>query len=213
MEDKERNPDRERQPQQKIGRRKSGRNRGRIEQQEFVFEERQQAEVEGDSDRKPDRARSPCQDQKQIGAEHRDREHRQQFHLSVTVEEQARQHQQVDLKGPGLRQIIDRKNNRNKQPELPRSKGHAAPFPQRRTLASPPIRAHPLRGARAGTPRNDESSGKKRRGGMAPVAPQLLKLAGPGAESALCQALRGLAGDPSEVTALGKRHWITSFRC
>jgi hypothetical protein len=22
-----------------------------------------------------------------------------------------------------------------------------------------------------------------------------------------------LAGDPSEVTALGKRHWITSFRC
>jgi hypothetical protein len=24
--------------------------------------------------------------------------------------------------------------------------------------------------------------------------------------------LKGLAGDPSEVTALGKRHWITSFR-
>jgi hypothetical protein len=22
-----------------------------------------------------------------------------------------------------------------------------------------------------------------------------------------------LAGDPSEVTALGERHWITSFRC
>jgi hypothetical protein len=37
----------------------------------------------------------------------------------------------------------------------------------------------------------------------------------------LVQALRApfakpeksLAGDPSEVTALGKRHWITSFRC
>jgi ABC-type branched-subunit amino acid transport system substrate-binding protein len=28
-----------------------------------------------------------------------------------------------------------------------------------------------------------------------------------------CQAHTGLAGDPSEVTALGKRHWITSFRC
>ena len=24
--------------------------------------------------------------------------------------------------------------------------------------------------------------------------------------------LKGLAGDPSEVTALRKRHWITSFR-
>ena len=24
---------------------------------------------------------------------------------------------------------------------------------------------------------------------------------------------RSLAGDPSEVTALGTRHWITSFRC
>jgi hypothetical protein len=37
-------------------------------------------------------------------------------------------------------------------------------------------------------------------------------LAGPGAESARCQAKNSLAGDPSEVTALGKRHWITSFR-
>jgi hypothetical protein len=27
------------------------------------------------------------------------------------------------------------------------------------------------------------------------------------------QALTGLAGDPSEVTALEIRHWITSFRC
>ena len=38
-------------------------------------------------------------------------------------------------------------------------------------------------------------------------------LAGPGAESARCQAKTSLAGDPSEVTALGIRHWITSFRC
>src|SRR3954451_23740465 len=38
-------------------------------------------------------------------------------------------------------------------------------------------------------------------------------LAGPGAESARCQAKTSLAGDPSEVTALGVRHWITSFRC
>ncbi len=33
------------------------------------------------------------------------------------------------------------------------------------------------------------------------------------AESALSQAQVSLAGDPSEVTALGKRHWITSFHC
>jgi hypothetical protein len=39
-------------------------------------------------------------------------------------------------------------------------------------------------------------------------------LAGPGAESAPLQSLKiRLAGDPSEVTALGERHWITSFRC
>jgi len=53
----------------------------------------------------------------------------------------------------------------------------------------------------------------KKRDGMAPVASQLLFLAGPGAESALVQSVKSLAGDPSEVTALGVRHWITSFRC
>ena len=42
---------------------------------------------------------------------------------------------------------------------------------------------------------------------------QLLFLAGPGAESAPVQSVKSLAGDPSEVTALGVRHWITSFRC
>jgi hypothetical protein len=42
---------------------------------------------------------------------------------------------------------------------------------------------------------------------------QYLFLAGPGAESAPVQSVKSLAGDPSEVTALGVRHWITSFRC
>lgn len=27
------------------------------------------------------------------------------------------------------------------------------------------------------------------------------------------KTLESFAGDPSEVTALGKIHWITSFRC
>jgi hypothetical protein len=40
-----------------------------------------------------------------------------------------------------------------------------------------------------------------------------LELAGPGLEAPRCQAKTRSAGDPSEVTALGKRHWITSFRC
>jgi len=53
----------------------------------------------------------------------------------------------------------------------------------------------------------------KGRGGVAPVAPQLLKLAGQALRAPRCQAKGSLAGDPSEVTALGKRHWITSFRC
>ncbi len=51
----------------------------------------------------------------------------------------------------------------------------------------------------------------KKRDGIAPVASQLLFLAGPGAESALVQSVKSLAGDPSEVTALGVRHWITSL--
>jgi hypothetical protein len=40
-----------------------------------------------------------------------------------------------------------------------------------------------------------------------------LELAGPGLEAPRCQAKIGLAGDPSEVTALETRHWITSFHC
>jgi hypothetical protein len=53
----------------------------------------------------------------------------------------------------------------------------------------------------------------KKRDGIAPVASKFCFLAGPGAESALWQSVKSLAGDPSEVTALGVRHWITSFRC
>ena len=53
---------------------------------------------------------------------------------------------------------------------------------------------------------------KTRRDGSRRV--QLLLLAGPGTESAQWQSVNfRLAGDPSEVTALGVRHWITSFRC
>jgi hypothetical protein len=51
---------------------------------------------------------------------------------------------------------------------------------------------------------------KARRGG--PVAPDFL-LAGPGLRAPRCQAFsQSSAGDPSEVTALEIRHWITSFR-
>lgn len=38
-------------------------------------------------------------------------------------------------------------------------------------------------------------------------------LAEPDGKTALSEALLSLAGDPSEVTALGMRHWTTSFRC
>ena len=55
MKNKERNSNRERQPQQEIRRRKSGHRCRRIEEQEFVLEEREQAKVEGDPDRQPNR--------------------------------------------------------------------------------------------------------------------------------------------------------------
>jgi hypothetical protein len=53
----------------------------------------------------------------------------------------------------------------------------------------------------------------KRRGGMAPVASQLLHSLVQALRAPCCEAQRSLAGDPSEVTALGIRHWITSFHC
>lgn len=63
---------------------------------------------------------------------------------------------------------------------------------------------------RANRPSERPPTKKARRGG--PVAPDFL-LAGPGLRAPRCQAsIQGSAGDPSEVTALGIRHWITSFR-
>jgi hypothetical protein len=56
-------------------------------------------------------------------------------------------------------------------------------------------------------------SHKKDATGWLPSRPNLCKLAGPGLRAPRCQAQESLAGDPSEVTALGVRHWITSFRC
>ena len=61
-------------------------------------------------------------------------------------------------------------------------------------------------------PGNSAAQMKKRGGKGSRRAPTLVSLV---------QALErpepglkpGLAGDPSEVTALGKRHWITSFHC
>src|SRR3954447_26374005 len=63
-------------------------------------------------------------------------------------------------------------------------------------------------GARAGI---TGVSNKKTRQDCSRRVPTFV-LAGPGAESAL-PSQKSLAGDPSEVTALGVRHWITSFRC
>jgi hypothetical protein len=48
--------------------------------------------------------------------------------------------------------------------------------------------------------------------GLLPPRP-FVYLAGPGAETPVAKPEQSLAGDPSEVTALGIRHWITSFRC
>ena len=58
------------------------------------------------------------------------------------------------------------------------------------------------------------ATNKKARRNFSRRAPTF-ELAGPGLRAPRCQASKceGLAGDPSEVTALGKRHWITSFRC
>src|SRR5437588_1876130 len=59
---------------------------------------------------------------------------------------------------------------------------------------------------------NRWSSQQKGAAGWLPPHP-IVVLAGPGLRAPRCQAINAsLAGDPSEVTALGKRHWITSFR-
>src|ERR1700730_14757833 len=53
----------------------------------------------------------------------------------------------------------------------------------------------------------------KRRDGIAPVASQHSCSLVQALRAPVCKAKKSLAGDPSEVTALGVRHWITSFRC
>ncbi|MGY8681489.1 hypothetical protein Q2941_27420 [Bradyrhizobium sp. UFLA05-153] len=53
---------------------------------------------------------------------------------------------------------------------------------------------------------------KKRRGGEDPVAPDLLSRWSRAESAPLPGFTSSLAGDPSEVTALEIRHWITSFR-
>jgi hypothetical protein len=64
-----------------------------------------------------------------------------------------------------------------------------------------------------GLPGNDVVFQTKRRDGMAPVASQLLCSLVQAPRAPCCKAQIRLAGDPSEVTALGVRHWITSFHC
>ena len=61
-----------------------------VDEQEFVFEEGQQSEIEDNSDRQPHRAVLQGEDQEEIGSKHRDREQRQQFRLAVAVKKQAR---------------------------------------------------------------------------------------------------------------------------
>src|SRR4029077_14122104 len=80
VEHEKRNSDRQRQPQQEINGRKADQcRRRRIEEQELVFEEGEQREVEGDPERQEHRALFQRQDQEQIAAEHRDRQQRQQL--------------------------------------------------------------------------------------------------------------------------------------
>jgi hypothetical protein len=54
---------------------------------------------------------------------------------------------------------------------------------------------------------------KKGAAGDLPSRPDFLHSLVQALRAPCCQAKKGLAGDPSEVTALGIRHWITSFRC
>ena len=54
---------------------------------------------------------------------------------------------------------------------------------------------------------------QKRRDGMTPSRPNFCNSLVQALRAPCCQASTGLAGDPSEVTALGVRHWITSFHC
>src|SRR4029077_6408128 len=65
------------------------------------------------------------QDEEQVGSADREREQRQKFRLTISVEEEAGRDQQLDLKGSDRRQIIDAKYDRGEQSKLPRREGHA----------------------------------------------------------------------------------------
>ena len=60
---------------------------------------------------------------------------------------------------------------------------------------------------------NRQSRRRKRRIELSLDAPSLPNLAEPGGRTALSEAQLSLAGGLSEVTALGIRHWTTSFHC
>ena len=142
MEDEKRNADRQRQFQKEIKRREVDQaGRRRIDEQQFVFEERQQREVEGDADGKPDLPVSQRENQKEIGSENRDRQQRQQFGLAISVKEQAREDQQLDLKRLQRRKVIRRKYDRDEDTELPGCESHAAPTVVGEALAFRPGRA------------------------------------------------------------------------
>src|SRR4029079_14089879 len=136
--------DRQRQLQQEIKRREIDQARGRrIDEQQLVFEERQQREIEDNTDRKPDFPVSQCQDQEQISSEDRDGQHCQQLRLAISVKEQAGEYQQLNLKGPQSRLIIGRKYGRGEDAELPGSEGHATPTVVGEALASQPGTSYP----------------------------------------------------------------------
>src|SRR6185437_4701526 len=144
VEDEKRNADRKWQTKQKIGNRIARGNRRRIEKQELVFEKREQAEIECDSNRQPDRAVPPRQEQEQVRAEHGKREHRQQLRLAVAVEKQACQYQQIGLERTNRRQIVGHEDDRDKKGERPGREGHTLPCAlRRRTLTLPQGCAHP----------------------------------------------------------------------
>jgi hypothetical protein len=107
VEHEKRNSDRQGQSQEEIdGRNADNIGRCRVDKQELLFKERQQREIEGNADRQPDWPISQGQNKKQIGSEHRDGQKRQKFGLAVTVKEQARDNQQLDLKRSERREIV-----------------------------------------------------------------------------------------------------------
>src|SRR6266481_8595454 len=100
-------------------------------------------EIEGTADRQPYRPIPQSQNQKQIGSENGDDQKRQKFGLPITVKEQARDNQQLDLKRSKRREIVGPKYDRNEYAELPRCESHAAPLVISRNLTPRPDRVQP----------------------------------------------------------------------